>query len=90
MRPHDNNIDIPILGSFGTQRDDDRCGTVAPASEAVLGAMREARRGLIIRPADSVEEARQELETYVIHPAFYEGPAALLHTRRSPLKSVHL
>ena len=78
MRFTDKEVDVPRLGSFGTQRDDNRCGTVAPASEPVRQAMREARRGLTIRPAESVEGACAELETYVIHPAFYEGPAALL------------
>lgn len=78
MRFIDQHIDVPRLGSFGTLRDDNWCGTATPASEPVRQAMREARRGLVLRPAESVEVARAELETYIIHPAFYEGPAALL------------
>ncbi len=40
--------------------------------------MREARRGVEIRPTSMVEAARRDIEAFIIHPAFFEGEAHAL------------
>ena len=57
------------------------------SSEAVRQAMREARKGEPLKVSETVEEARQDLEAYVIHPLFYDGTASDLAAEY--LKEIH-
>jgi hypothetical protein len=53
------------------------CGTVAPNTEPVLDAVREANGRRPIRPAATVEEAAAEVEAYLVVPEWAAGePAA--------------
>ncbi|PAP75297.1 hypothetical protein [Rubrivirga marina] len=53
------------------------CGTVAPTTEAVLDAVREANGRRAVAPARTVEAAAAEVEAYLVVPAWAAGePAA--------------
>ena len=91
MRFSDREDEIPNLwmrkGGFGTRRAATGCGTVSACSEAVRQAMREARKGEALEVSETVEEARQDLEAYVLHPLFYDGTASDLAAEY--LKEIH-
>ena len=73
MQFSDREEEVPNLWirrrGFGTRQAATGCGIVSASSEAVRQAMREARKGAPLKVSETVEEARQDLEAYVIHTA---------------------
>ena len=92
MRFNDREEEVPNLwirkeGGFGTRQAAAGCGTVSACTEAVRQAMREARKGEPLKVSETVEEARKDLEAYVIHVLFFEGTASDLAAEY--LKEIH-
>ena len=91
MRFSDREEEVPNLwirkGSFGTRQAATGCGTVSASSEEIRQAMREARKGEPLKASETVEDARQDLEAYVIHVLFFEGTASDLAVEY--LKGIH-
>ena len=52
------------------------CGTVAPTTEAVLDAVREANGRRALRPARTVDGAEADVRAYVVAPEWYAGETA--------------
>ena len=52
------------------------CGTVAPSTEAVLDAVREANGRHPVRPARTVEGAERDVRDYLVVPEWAAGESA--------------
>ena len=65
-----------------------RCGTIAPTTDVVLDAVREAKGRRTIRPAETIEAAAQEIEGFLIVPEWYAGELAA-DIAAEVLRSIH-